>query len=190
MKKLKLVVGMFAITLLAGCAGNREAVLQAAAQTRQDVFEVVQTPTNSPGKALLQIEFPVKTFRARIANSYIKHRNPPYTAIVNMDGQAIELTAEPVLENLPGDFRDNPEAGSGWKYVFKRTLLLEPGTYRMTIAVPLAGVVVEKELTLTAGEHLLKIAPTYNASVTRYPNYPRFNHGLSRVAGTLNNREL
>jgi len=178
------------IVVMTGCAGNHEAVLKASAETRQDVFRVVQDTPGVPGKALLEIEFPVKTFRARFVNTYIKHSDPDYTVLVNIDGQPLELLAEPVLEDLHGDFRDNPEAGTGWKYVFKKTLLLEPGTYRMTIAVPLAGVVVEKELTLTAGEHLLKIAPTYTASVTRYPNYPRFNHGLSRVAGTLNNREL
>jgi len=163
---------------MTGCAGNHEAVQKASVETRQNVFQVVQNTPIVQGKALLQIEFPVKTFRARIVNTYLKHRNPPFTAIVNIDGQTIELTAEPLLENLPGDFRGNPEAGTGWKYVFKKTLLLDPGTHRITIAVPLMGVVVKKELTLTAGEHLLKVAPTYNASVTRYQNYPRFSHGL------------
>ena len=57
-------------------------------------------------------------------------------------------------------------------------------------AVPLSNVIVEKDVTLIAGKNLLQLIPVYNASVTRYQNHARFNHGLCRVAGTLNNREL
>jgi len=175
---------------LAGCAGNRDALLKATAQTRQDVFQTVQSTRATPGKAILTIEFPVKTFKARIVNTYVKYSDPPYTAIVNIDGQAVELTDEPVLEDLPGDFKDNQEAGTGWKYVFRKTLQLEPGTHRITVAVPLSGVLVEKNLELVAGDNLLKLAPIYNSSVSRYQNYPRFSHGLRGIAVHFDSKKL
>lgn len=167
MRRMNLVAWVVVVTSLMGCAGNREAILQASAQTRQDVFQVAQTPQIAPGKALLNIEFPVKTFKARFVNLYIKHTDPPYTAIVNIDGQSIELTDEPVLEDLPGDFKNNPEAGTGWKYLFKKSIQLAPGSHRITIAVPQSDVVVEKELNLKAGENLLKFTPKYIASISR-----------------------
>lgn len=171
---------------MVGCAGNREALLKASAQTRQDVFQVTQSSQVVPGKALLKINFPIKTFKARLDGIYYKHSNPDYTAIINIDGQPIELKAEPFLEDLPGDFREYPEAGTGWKYVFKKSLQLEPGTHRITIAVPLSNVVVEKTLTLKQGENQLYLEPIYNASVSRYPHYPRFSKGLRGVDMKLN----
>ena len=186
MNKMILVAWMIAVALLAGCAGNSEAVLKTAIQTRQDVFQVVQAPQAMHGKALLKVEFPVKTFKARIFNTYIKHSDPPYTAIINIDGQSVELMDEPVLEELPGDFKSNPEVGTGWKYVFKKTLQLAPGTHRITIAIPQSNVVEERELVLNVGENLLNLAPVYKASVTRYPNYPRFSYGLRGVSLQLN----
>ena len=190
MKISGLVAWMIAVASLAGCAGNREAVSKATVQTRQDVFQVVQVPQVTPEKALLKIEFPVKTFKARIVNTYVKHSDPPYTAVVNIDGQIIELMDEPVLEDLPGDFKINPEAGTGWKYVFKKTLQLAPGTHRITIAIPQSDVVVEKEFTLNAGENLLKLAPVYKSSATRDPNYPRFSRGLQGVTAQLISKTL
>jgi len=188
MKKLNLVVGVFVISLLAGCAGNREAVQKASVETRQDIFQVVRNTPGVPGKALLEIEFPVKTFRARIVNTYIKHSDPPYTVLVNIDGQSLELAADPVLEDLPGDFRDNPEAGTGWKYNFKKTLLLDPGFHQIMIAVPLSGVAFAKDLNLTTGENKLRITPAYNTSVARHQNYPRFSHGLQGLTTQVDSR--
>ncbi|MFA7061007.1 MAG: hypothetical protein WC156_09335 [Pedobacter sp.] len=190
MRRLILLALAVTVATLMGCAGNREAVLKATVQTRQDVFQVVQTSQVASEKALLNIEFPVKAFKARFVDLYIKHSNPPYTVIVNIDGQSIELTDEPVLEEVEGDFKNNPEAGTGWKYVFKKSLQLAPGAHRITIAVPQSDVVVEKELTLNTGENLLKLTPTYIASISRYSNYPRFSLGLRGVTVQLNSNVL
>lgn len=139
---------------------------------------------------MLKIDFPVKGFKARIISTYIKHNDPPYTVTINIDSQSVVLTSEPVLEDVPGDFMKNPEVGTGWKYNFNKELLLEPGKHRVIIAVPLSDVAIEKDVTLDAGTNLLQLIPVYNAPVSRYPNHPRFNHGLSRVAVKLNNQEL
>lgn len=190
MRRLISVAWIVVVVSFTGCAGNRGAVAKAAAQTRQDVFQVVQVARIEPGKALLMIEFPVKTYQARIGTCYVKHADPPFTTMVNIDGQALELTDIPVLEEMPGDFMENPEAGTGWKYVFRRMLQLEPGRHHIAIAVPRAAVVVEKELLLNVGENLLQLAPVYNSCISRYSNYPRFSHGFRGMSVRLNSRNL
>lgn len=190
MKSSVIMTLVFAMVCMTGCAGNRNAVVKAGESTRQDVFQEVSAPKAIAAKALLKIEFPVKGYKARFINTYFKHSDPPYTVTINIDGQSVMLTAEPVLEDLPGDFMKNPEAGTGWKYNFRKELLLEPGKHHLTIAVPLADVITEKDVTLNAGANLMQLIPVYNASVSRYPNYPRFSHGLRRVAVKLNNQEL
>lgn len=186
----KIVVCMVAMVSLAGCAGNGNAVVKAGESTRQNVFSEASDATATSGKASLTIDFPVKNIRARIATTYFKHSDPPYTVTINIDGQAIALKDEPVLEDLPWDFKDNPEAGTGWKYNFKKELLLEPGKHHMTIAVPLSDVVVEKDITLQAGTNVLQITPGYRASGTRDRNYPKFNLGLNTLKLILNSQEL
>lgn len=190
MKILKIMVLVFALAFTAGCAGNRNAVVKAGESTRQDVFQEASDSKPISGKALLKIEFPVKGYKARFINTFIKHSDPPYTVTINIDGQSVVLTDDPVLEDLPGDFKGNPEAGTGWKYNFRKELRLEPGKHHVTIAIPLADVVIEKDVTVIAGMNHMQLVPVYNACVMRYRNYPRFSHGLDSVAVKLNNQEL
>jgi hypothetical protein len=186
----KMVLLVVVVVSMSGCAGNRNAVLKAGESTRKDVFKEASDSAGIPGKVLLKVEFPVKNFKARIVETYIKHSDPPYTVTINIDGQSVVLTSEPVLEDLPGDFKKNPEVGTGWKYNFKKELLLEPGKYRVTVAIPLSDVIVEKDVIFSSGTNLLQLIPVYNASATRYQDYPRFNHGLNTLEVKLNNQKL
>jgi hypothetical protein len=188
MNKLNLVAGMFVITLLVGCAGNREAVLKATAQTRQDVYQVTLQPKVLSGKALLKIEFSIKSFKARLVNTYFKYTD--FTTIINIDGQSMELTDEPVLEDLLGNPEINPEVGRGWRYIFKSNLLLSPGNHRITIAMPQLDVVVERDLTLIEGESLLNIVPIYKTSSYQKSKYPKFENGLYKLVLNLNSQVL
>ncbi len=190
MKTMVIMALVFALAFMAGCAGNKNAVIKAGESTRHDIFQEVSEPRAISGKALLKIEFPVKSFKARFINTYIKHSDPLYTVTLNIDGQSVVLTDEPVLEDLTGDFKENPEAGTGWKYNFRKELLLEPGKHHVTVMVPLSDVVTEKDVTIKAGANLMQLIPVYNASISRYPNYPRFSHGLRRVAVKLNSQDL
>lgn len=175
---------------MAGCSGNKNTVIKSEQSTRLDVFQEVADSKPISGKALLGIEFTVKTYKSRIANTYIKHSDPLYTVTINIDGQSIVLADEPVLEDLSGDFRSNPEVGTGWKYNFRKELQLKPGKHRVTIAVPLSGVVVEKELMLEEGKNHLKLVPVYNTSINRDPNYPKYIHGLKAVTLQLNSKSV
>lgn len=176
--------------LLAGCAGNRDLIQKASLVTRQDVFREMTSLQPVSGKALLKVEFPVKNFKARLINTYFKQTDPPYTLVLNIDGQAVVVTDDPVLEERSGSFMDDPEAGTGWRYTFRKNLLLQPGTHRVAVAVPLSDIIVEKELDLAEGVNELNLASVYNASMAKYPNHPRFSKGLRTVMVTLNNREL
>jgi hypothetical protein len=190
MKTSVIAVSVVVLAFISGCASNRNAVIKAGESIRQDVFKEVSDSTATSGKTLLKIDFPVKNYKARFINNYIKYSDPPYTVTINIDGQSVVLSNEPVLEDVPGDFMKNPEAGTGWKYNFKKELLLEPGRHHVTVAVPLSDVVIEKDVTLNAGVNQLLLIPVYNSCSLRYRNYPRFNHGLSQVAVKLNNNEL
>lgn len=143
---VEMILLVVVVVSIAGCAGNRNALIKAGESTRLDVFKEVSDSTATSSKAILKIEFPVKNFKSRIVESYIKHSNPSYTVSINIDGQSVILTNEPVLEDLPGDFMKNPEAGTGWKYNFKKELQLEPGKHHVSISVPLSDVVLEKNV--------------------------------------------
>lgn len=192
MKRIATFIGtalLLALTI-SGCAGNRDAIAKASLTTHEDVFQQDQSTEPTTGKALLKVEFPVKAYKSFFITTYYKYENPPYTVTVNIDGQATVVTAEPVLEKLTGDFKKNPEVGTGWKYTFNKSLVLQPGKHHVTVAVPLADVIIEKDIDLKAGDNSLILTPVYSASVSRYPQYPRFYKGLKNIAVKLNAQEL
>ncbi len=178
-----------ALASLAGCAGNRDLIAQISISSRQDIFQEVQTTPAAPGKAVLKVEFAVKNFKSRFINSYSKYTDAPYTAVLNIDGQTTVLSDEPVLEDMPGDFKDNPEVGTGWRYNFKKTLQLQPGKHHVSIAVPYSNVISEKRIDLKIGDNVLKLSPIYNAPITRYSKFPRFSKGLRGISVKLNDQD-
>lgn len=191
MKRIIVFIGVVALGLaVAGCAGNRDAISKASMTSRQDVFQEATAAQPAIGKALLKVEFPVKAYKSFFINTYAKYENPPYTVTINIDGQATKITTEPVLEDLPGDFRENPEVGTGWRYIFKDALVLQPGKHHITVAVPISDVIIEKEINLNEGENTLKLAPIYNSPVSKYSRYPRFFKGMKSIAVKLNTHDL
>lgn len=192
MKRIATFIGtalLLGLTI-SGCAGNRDAIAKASLTTREDVFQQAQSTEPATGGALLKVEFPVKANKSSFITTYYKYENPPFTITVNIDGQATVVTAEPILEKLAGDFKENPEAGTGWKYTFNKSLVLQPGKHHVTVAVPLADVIIERDIDLKAGENFLKLTPVYSASVSKYSRYPHFNKGLKGIAAKLNAQEL
>jgi hypothetical protein len=79
----------------------------------------------------------------------------------------------------------------GWKYRFRKTLQLLPGKHRISIAVPLADVVVEKEVVLKEGINLFHLTPIYNTSIISRPaHYSWYSKGLHSVVIELNGETL
>lgn len=193
MKYVNILMGsMVALSLVtAGCAGIGITGTPSSAPAHQETFQELTVATQYvPGKALLRVEFPVKTFRSRLFNTYYQHTDPPYTAELTIDEQTIILTDEPELEAISGALKDNPETGTGWKYIFKKNLVLQPGKHRITIIIPLADVAITTEIELGEGDNTLQFVPEYNAPIVRSPKYPHFSRGVKRVVVKLNNREL
>lgn len=191
MRKISFVTYMIVVVAsLLGCAGNNEAISKITAGYRQDIFQIAPASQAGSGKALLNIEFPIKTYKTFFFGSYIKYTNPPYNVVVNIDGQVTELTDEPVLEDTAGHYKDNPEAGTGWKYQFRKSLVLVPGRHRISVVVPLANIVVEKEVVLKEGYNLLQLVPIYNMPISRYSRYTWFSKGLRSISIKLNSEVL
>lgn len=186
MRKISVAVSLIVVTTITGCAGNHETILKIAAGPRRDIFQVVSASQAVSGMTLLNIEFSVKYYKYFYFNTYIKQIDPPYKVVINIDDQVVELTDEPILEDLPGRYSENPEAGKGWKYQFRKTLLLNPGKHRISIAVPLSDVIIEKEVILKEGNNMLKLEPIYNAPITKYLAQPRFERGLRSISIKLN----
>lgn len=190
---MKTFVNLILVVVLAsitGCAGNRDLIAKTSIASRQDVFQEAQTVQSVPGRAMLKVEFSIKNFKARFINTYYKHTDPPYTAILNIDGQTVVLSDAPVLEDLPGDFKNNPEVGIGWRYDFNKTLQLQSGKHHVSIAVPLSDVIIEKDIDLKEGSNLLNILPIYNAPVIRYPKFPRFSKDIRGLSVKLNYQDI
>ncbi len=181
---------LIAVLMAGGCAGASHRATASPLSSRQEVFRETHEPRPPENAALLDIDFSVKANRARIVTSYLKHTDPPYTATVTIDGQSMELTDEPFLEETPGDSRTNPEAGIGWRYRFRKKLLLAPGLHRIAISVPLSAIHTEKSLELEKGLNYLKIVPIYDASLVRDRNVPKFSRGVRGVTLQLNRHEL
>jgi hypothetical protein len=181
---------MVALATMTGCAGSRNSVVKVGESTRQDVFQEITESKHTQGKAILSIEFQIKCFKGRFINVYLKHSDPPYTVTVNIDGQSVVLTDEPVLEDSPGDIKDSPEAGTGWKYSFRKALVLDPGRHHLTVTVPLSDVIVGKDVTLNPGINRLQLIPEYNSCVVRYSEFTQFNHGLNTIKFKLNDQIL
>jgi len=97
MRNISFVLCVIVSASLMGCAGNHEAIAKISAGARHDIFQVTSASLPVSGKALLQIEFSVKAYKARVLNPYIKHGDPPYNVVINIDDQVIELMDEPVL---------------------------------------------------------------------------------------------
>lgn len=181
---------LIAALMAGGCAGSGHRAAAPPLASRQDVFRETPEQGAPENSALLDIDFSVKANKARIITKYLKHTDPPYTASVTIDGQSIELRDEPFLEETPGDSRSNPEAGVGWRYRFRKKLLLAPGVHRITISVPLSAIQTEKNIVLEKGLNYLKIVPIYDVSLVRDRNRPKFSRGVRGVALQLNRHDL
>lgn len=176
-----LIVG-FAIS---GCANNRELITKASLATRNDVFgEIVNLDTQHE-TAIADIKFDVKSNSSRFMEMYKKHSNPPYRTNVNIDGQALTLETEPVLEETPFD-ASIPESGTGWKYQFNKRIVLAPGKHKLTIALPADDVIVEREVELQTGVNSITVIPLYNKRFLRPYKGQNFTAGVKTVNIAVN----
>ena len=177
-------ITMIATLLISGCANSRE--LKASIESKQDVFTDVLGKDALSGKATADIKFSVKSNSSRFLWFYNKHTDPFYTVHLSIDGQATVLESEPILEDISPIDANVPESGKGWKYQFSKRVVLTPGKHKLTIALPVDEVIVEKEIVLREGANTIIIKPIYKSTLLRPYKGENFKAGVKSVEVLLN----
>ena len=181
-KSILIGVALIAAITISGCAINRETTLLSSLTTRDDVFFEVSSSEAENSRAITDIKFSVKSISSRFFEIYYKHSNPPLRVYLNIDGQTTILDAEPVLEDRSPINPDTPESGTGWRYQFNKRIALAPGKHKLTIAIPVDNMVVEREIELHSGVNTLTLIPVYkNESPRRPSKYQHFSAGVKTL---------
>lgn len=188
MKNKSIIVGAALIAgyVISGCANNRELIVNSSHATRNDVFSEISSSEAESGKAMADIMFTVKSNSSRFAEMYIKHSNPPYRVYVTIDGQSTVLEAEPILENISPVDSNAPESGTGWKYQFSKRVAIAPGKHKLTIAIPIDDVIVEREIALRAGVNTVTVIPVYKKRLLRPYKGQSFTAGVKTLEVMVN----
>ena len=158
---------MIAGLLVSGCANKQGLATKPLIERKQDVFADVLEKERTSGKAVTNISFTVKSNSSRFLWFYNKHTDPPFTLNLTIDGQVTVLEAEPVLEDISPIDSTVPESGTGWKYQFSKQIALAPGKHKLTVALPVDEVIVEKEIVLREGANSIIVKPIYKRTLLR-----------------------
>lgn len=172
---------MIAGLLISGCASSREPIAKASFGSRQDVFSEVLGKDVPTGKAIIDLAFSVKSNAYYFIGMYGKHSDPPYRVHLDIDGQTTVLETEPVLEDKSPTDPKVPDSGIGWKYQFNKRIVLAPGKHKLTIALPIDGVIVEQETFLREGVNTVSLKPIYKMKSLRPYKGKNFTAGVKSV---------
>lgn len=192
--KRRIVCGLFlTVAVTSGCASSSQLLRASTISTRSDVFQELADGGSVPqGSADLRVVASLKTHRSdRYPSGRGTHGTPDYQLVLNIDGQVTWLRASLKEEYGEAGGMTDPEAGEGIRYRFKKDFRLKAGTYRIIVAVPEDGVVVERTITLVGGStNDLVLEPIYGIVTARKPPavYSRtsFLEGLRGLAMVLN----
>lgn len=189
---IMIALAVVTFAALGGCAGTAELARTAGLATRQDVFvEKQQGQPLLSGHAELRIVSSLKTHKPGVYSEKDIHGTPGYKLLINIDGQAAELSGDPRPERRePMGLRD-PEAGEGMRYRFARTLYVKAGAHRMVIALPADTIATEREIVLSEGSsNTLVLEPGYGRMPPRSRpwNYSvtDFKEGIRSLRVVLN----
>lgn len=174
-------VSLIICAVASGCANNRDLIAKASIATRSDVFNEVTSSDTQTGRAVIDFAFAVKSNSYYLMGTYGKHIAPPYRVHLNIDGQPIVLEAEPVLEDRTPIDSTIPESGIGWKYQFSKRIALAPGKHKLTIALPIDDVIVEREVELRTGVNLITVTPIYTRKNLRPYKGENFTAGVKAL---------
>jgi hypothetical protein len=79
-----------------------------------------------------------------------------------------------------------PESGTGWKYQFSKRVALAPGKHKLTIALPIDDVIVEREVELRSGINSITVVPVYKKRLLRPYKGQNFTAGVKTLELTVN----
>lgn len=170
-----------------GCANSRDLIANTSFAAKNDVVTETANPKAQSGKAVMDVKLALKSNSWRFAEIYGKHGNPPYRVQLNIDGQTTTLEAEPVLEDRSSFPARVPESGTGWKYRFSKQIVLAPGKHKLTIALPVDDVIVEREVELREGLNTIELTPVYSKRALRpYKGGQTFTAGVRTLDVKIN----
>lgn len=195
-KKMALCTMVLGISFLAGCATGLSK--QASVNSRSDVFTL--NSNNEPisaGQTELNISASLKTHKEFDCpiNQQHSHGTPAYKLLINVDGQALSITAELKEENLTNTSAGDPEKGNGIRYTFRQKIRLAAGKHRVIVSLPDDGIAVSKDILLDEKSvNSITIEPVYNSrsGSQRSSVYADadFHEGIKGVSLVLNNSRL
>ena len=186
-KSILIGVALIAAITISGCAANRVTAPLSSLTTRDDVFSEVSSSETENSRAIADIKFSVKSISLRFFEIYSKHSDPPLRVYLNIDGQTTILDSDPVLEDNSSKNHSIPESGTGWRYQFNKRIALAPGKHKLTIAIPVDNMVVEREIELHSGANTLTLIPVYkNESPRRPSKYQHFSAGVKTLDVMIN----
>ena len=184
MKNIRLFTLLAIFIIMPGCTLNTELVQRGAVSSRNDVFIEVVAGTEIPrGYTLLSI---YSSFKTTIDRSL--------SEMINIDGQALRLADLGKEEDSDASGLRDPEAGRGFRHVFRTSLMLKAGTHSLIAALPNEGIAVTNKITLSDGtRNLLQIEPQYYslpASCRLSYTETCYKEGLLRFNTKLNGNPL
>lgn len=172
-------VAIFAGFAIAGCANNREQLVQSVPASGTEIFSGTAVSKAEP--ANIDFSFSVKSNAARFAWMTFKHRNPPYRVHVTLDGITTILNAEPKWDAVGPLAANDSERGAGWKYQFNARFAATPGKHKLSIALPVEQVIVERTIEVRAGENTVIVHPVYQKKMLRPHKGDNFTAGVETL---------
>ena len=176
---------------LVGCATNASLINARSHSNIDGIFsEVIGEGAIPKGYADLEIQASIKTrpegyFLFEPRDSV--QGKPGYPFLLNVDGQAVTWKVDGLQETTPRYLEDggnNPEGGTGFRYVVHRWIRLQPGTHRLFFGLPGEDSFLEFDVTLKDGRlYVLRFDPVY-----KWRSFARSRHfvgGLSRYEMVL-----
>jgi hypothetical protein len=184
---------MVATAVMSGCARSPELLKMTSVNVRSDVFQETFSEEAIPeGYSKLTISTSLKTHKpgSRLFDSS-KRDTSEYVLLINIDGQIARI--EGVLSDDNSRTNNDPEAGDRIRYLFKKKILLKPGSHRLIIASQEDGIAIEKEIILADGmNNIIQLKPQYGGVESSrkpavYGSGPSFQNGIKGFDVWLNN---
>ncbi len=157
-----------------GCATSLKEIQAKSVSLKTDVFIEVENTESTPPKGFADVvvKTSVKTHTGDHSLWWIKdgHGKHGYPFVLNIDGQAMTWGVDAQEDIIPktGEFLENPEAGSGVKYVTEKRIRVKSGRIALFFGLPEEGLYSQVEIVVTeAGENVLEFKPVYCRGVKR-----------------------
>jgi hypothetical protein len=191
-----LFVMVFMGFMAAACSTTSGEIITKSQCTRTDVFAEMdqKEASTDQGFAELVVRSSIKTHSGDHPLWWVKdaHGGPGYRVVFNVDGQAITWEIAPQDDVIRKSFEeraDDPEAGSGVRYVVEKRLRFRSGEKTVFLGLPEETCCTSVKIRIEEGrENVLEFRPIYRRSGTR--NIRNFTYGVERLEVFFNGNRI